>query len=74
MPLKDKIKFIYLCSNTLMVQKAAYTEGLVFAVQSVGLFKQIIKITGPLDVYGRQSMDTSDLVSPRQTSTLVPHI
>ena len=24
-----------------MVQKAAYTEGLVFAVQSIGLFKQV---------------------------------
>ena len=24
-----------------MVQKAAYTEGLIFAVQSIGLFKQV---------------------------------
>jgi hypothetical protein len=25
-----------------MVQKADYTEGLVFAVQSIGLFKQVL--------------------------------
>ena len=43
MGLKDKIKFIYLVFYThiCMVQKAAYTEGLVFAVQSIGLFKQV---------------------------------
>ena len=62
MGLKDKIKFIYLVFYThiCMVQKAAYTEGLVFAVQSIGLFKQVSKNISWSSVTIRQILQLCD--------------
>ena len=38
---QTQIYLFILCSNTPMVQNAAYTEGLVFAMKSISLFKQV---------------------------------
>ena len=42
-PERQNQNLFILCSNTPMVQKAVYTQGLGFAVQSIGLFKQVIR-------------------------------